>query len=130
MTVGWTARSLSVRRTLHCVTGSPGITNCPTPWKRLEPTAGRIGGEDLRNLCPVELGVLVAVYREQSATASQRPPTLDVHVWLRSRDVQLSRTTSVGVLSSRKPRQLGCRSRPSVVHSLKATSPTKAGFTQ
>src|SRR6476620_7041467 len=41
-----------------------------------------------------------------------------------------SRTTSVGDLSSRTPRNTGCRSFPSVVHSLNLISTTIAGFTQ
>src|SRR4029077_19273697 len=43
--------------------------------------------------------------------------------------VQLSRRTSSGRLSGRSPRQLGCRSRPSWVHSPNRTSPTTSGCT-
>ena len=43
---------------------------------------------------------------------------------------QDSATTSLGDLSGRSPRQEGWRSRPSRVHSEKATSPTTSGRTQ
>jgi hypothetical protein len=42
----------------------------------------------------------------------------------------ISRTTSAGSLSSRRPWNRGWRSCPSVVHSLKPTSATRRGWTQ
>jgi hypothetical protein len=44
--------------------------------------------------------------------------------------LQFSRTTSPGLLSSRRPRNRGCRSLPSRVHSVKAIWATSLGFTQ
>ena len=41
-----------------------------------------------------------------------------------------SRTTSSGLLSPRSPRNRGCRSIPSLVHSVNATCATSAGSTQ
>src|SRR5262249_62414458 len=43
---------------------------------------------------------------------------------------QPSRTTSFGLLSSRRPRNRGCRNLPLGVHSLKAISATSSGLTQ
>src|ERR1700704_137305 len=44
--------------------------------------------------------------------------------------VQPSRTTSSGFLSSRRPRNRGCRNLPACVHSVNATWATSLGFTQ
>ena len=49
---------------------------------------------------------------------------------LRSFQLAFSRTTSVGLLSSRIPRNTGCRNRSSRVHSVNLTWQTIVGFTQ
>ena len=49
---------------------------------------------------------------------------------LRSLQLAFSRTTSVGLLCSRIPRNTGCRNRSSRVHSVYLTWQTIAGLTQ
>src|SRR5687767_2761549 len=44
-------------------------------------------------------------------------------------DFGTSRTTCFAGLSSRRPRNEGCRNRPSLVHSVNSTSQTSSGFT-
>src|SRR5260370_37679614 len=79
----------------------------------------------------VALGDLVPAGEEDLLGMGQinlDPPDVHALCVLAGHD-GVSRTTSRGSLSSLRPWNLGWRSCPSVVHSLKPTSPTRRGAT-
>src|SRR6267154_4048096 len=89
----------------------------------------------LRRTCPTGSGVSVkTLLLRYAASDIVVPSTL---LEFRQRDGgfhliahQPSRKTSSGRLSSRRPRNRGCRSLPSVVHSVKRICATSFGLTQ